>query len=137
MKLNNVKSYNIILIFIFILISILISNSFNEVSYASTDLSKSSDDYCVIKVDPYLCSQDASFYIQHALNFASYNEDILYKIVISPLDDDNAVTEYNLDRQLKIYSNTWLYVDDFKKPIIFQEITKNGVIAVAFFLKKM
>ena len=121
MSIMLINAINIFLYFFLQIISFLGNIFFYEYSYANTNKLYSTNEYCVIKVDPYLCSQDASFYIQHALNYASYNEDIAYKIVITSLDDDLDITEYNLDKQLKIYSNTWLYIDDSKEPIVFNK----------------
>ena len=108
---------NLITTTILILCLLFIFNFNYTDAYADTAI----DDYQIIEVDLTYRKDMYAQAIQHALNYASYYPENKYKIIIRPLNDNNAITEYDLEKQLKIYSNTWLYIDDSTKPIVFNK----------------
>lgn len=79
--------------------------------------------YEVIEVEiPEGGETNASFYINEALAEAANDRSKYYKVVVNPIEGQS-VTQYYCPNQIRVYSNTWLYVNDQggATPIVFNK----------------
>lgn len=73
--------------------------------------------------------RNAAHYINEKLAIAASNRDKYYKVIINPRENQD-ITQYYLINQIRVFSNTWLYVNDQggAKPVVFNKCHKFAMV---------